>query len=114
MALWWRRKVDFLRSYLLVSFGQVIYNLTSLTFFKRLANEFLVTVLEYEQMFFFFQMLLKKYMTSMFELEKNWKIWKNLVKVLSTDDQNPITLCSFFARKICYFSSRVPSMTKDC
>ena len=59
MALWWRRKVDFLRSYLLVSFGQVINNLTSLTFFKRLANEFLVTVLEYEQIFFFFQMLLK-------------------------------------------------------
>ena len=60
MALWWRRKVDFLRSYLLVSFGQVINNLTSLTFFKRLANEFLVTVLEYEQIFFFLSDALKK------------------------------------------------------
>ena len=39
----------------------------------------------------------------MLELEKNWKNWRNLAKVLSTNDQKPITLGSFFARKIGYF-----------
>ena len=57
--------MDFLRSYLLACFGQVLNNLTSLIVFKPLVY-FSAQFLEYELMFFYsFQILFKQYMTSM-------------------------------------------------
>ena len=60
MALWWRRKIDFLRSYLLVCFGHVIDDLTSWRSSKLWPISRHSFRIEYERMFFFLLDTLKK------------------------------------------------------